>query len=122
VSLLGPDKADILASDRLTLAIRLAIQISAVTHALRPLIRDHLVELRPDGLDGRAKRAALTRIGAARVRQAFMHWTEVNERVEVVLGRESAAALRVLAEHVASDEFLTAYESARASNPAAFGK
>jgi DNA-binding MarR family transcriptional regulator len=104
------------------LAIRLAVQIFAVTHALWPLIRDGLVELRPDQLDGRAKRAALTRIGAARVRQAFMHWTEVNERVEMVLGRESAAALRVLADHVASDEFLTAHESARASNPAAFGK
>ncbi|MGF6757530.1 hypothetical protein [Paraburkholderia sp. GAS42] len=51
-----------------------------------------------------------------------MHWTKVNERVEVVLGRESAAALGALAYHVASDEFLTAYESARASNPAASGK
>jgi DNA-binding MarR family transcriptional regulator len=93
-----------------------------VTHALWQLIRDGLVELRPDELDGRAKRAALTRMGAARVRQAFMHWTKVNARVEVVLGRESAAALRALADHVASDEFLTAYESARASNPAASGK
>ncbi|WP_429282687.1 MarR family winged helix-turn-helix transcriptional regulator [Paraburkholderia sp. GAS41] len=103
------------------LAIRLAIQISAVTHALRPLIRDGLVELRPDETDGRAKRAALTRMGAARVRQAFMHWTEVNERVEGVLGRKSAAALRALADHIASDEFLAAYESARAKGPAAPG-
>jgi DNA-binding MarR family transcriptional regulator len=104
------------------LATKLAIQISAVTHALRPLIRDGLVELRPDELDGRAKRAVLTRMGITRVRHAFMHWTEVNERVEVVLGRESAAALRALADHVASDEFLAAYESARAKNLAASGK
>ncbi|MGF6597228.1 DNA-binding MarR family transcriptional regulator [Paraburkholderia sp. GAS448] len=93
-----------------------------MTHALWQLIRDGLVELQPDELDGRAKPAALARMGAARVRQAFMHWTKVNERVEAVLGRESAAALRALADHVASDECLTAYESARASNPAASGK
>lgn len=30
------------------LAERLAIRISALTHALRPLVRDSLVELRPD--------------------------------------------------------------------------
>jgi DNA-binding MarR family transcriptional regulator len=102
--------------------LKLAIQISAVTHALRPLIRDGLVELRPDELDGRAKRAVLTRMGITRVRHAFIRWSEVNERVEVVLGRESAAALRALADHVASDEFLAAYESARAKNLAASGK
>ncbi|WGS54072.1 MarR family winged helix-turn-helix transcriptional regulator [Paraburkholderia sp. D15] len=95
------------------LATKLAIQMSAVTHALRPLIRDRLVELQPDELDGRVKRAALTRVGTTRVRRAFIHWTEVNERVERVLGRESAAALRALADRVASDEFLAAYESAR---------
>jgi hypothetical protein len=39
-----------------------------------------LVELRPDERDGRAKRDALARMDAARVRQAFMHWTELNER------------------------------------------
>lgn len=51
----------------------------------------------------------------ARVRVALLHWTEVNERVEGVLGRESAAALRALADHAASDDFLAAYESARAN-------
>jgi hypothetical protein len=44
------------------------------------LFRFGLVELRPDERDGRAKRDALARMDAARVRQAFMHWTEVNER------------------------------------------
>jgi hypothetical protein len=44
------------------------------------------------------------------------------ERVEGELGRKSAAALRALADHVASDEFLAAYESARANGPAASTK
>lgn len=97
------------------LATRLAIQISAATHALRPLARDGLVELRPHEQDGRAKRAALTTAGAKRVREAHMHWTAANERVEKVLGRKSAAALRDLADRVASDEFLLAYDKAQAA-------
>ncbi|CAL8479450.1 protein of unknown function (plasmid) [Caballeronia sp. S22] len=43
------------------LATTLVIKISAVTHALRPLVRDGLVALRPDEQDGRAKCAALRR-------------------------------------------------------------
>jgi DNA-binding MarR family transcriptional regulator len=98
------------------LATKLAIQISAVTHALRPLIRDGLVELQPDEQDRRAKHAALTRLGAARVRAAFVHWTAVNQRVEDVLGPESAATLRALADYVSSDEFLAAFEDTSAEN------
>lgn len=96
------------------LATKLAIQISAVTHALRPLVRDGLVELRPHEQDGRAKRAALTTVGAKRLREAHVRWTAANERVDKVLGRKSAAALRELADHIASDEFLAAYDKAQA--------
>ena len=42
---------------------RLAIGISALTHALRPLVRDGLVELQQDPRDGRTKRGILTRLG-----------------------------------------------------------
>jgi DNA-binding MarR family transcriptional regulator len=91
------------------LALKLAILISALTHALRPLVRDGLVELRPDEHDGRTKRAALTPAGAALLREAHAHWTTVNQRIEDVLGAESASLLRTIADHVASDEFLAAY-------------
>jgi DNA-binding MarR family transcriptional regulator len=96
------------------LAAKLAIQISAATHALRPLVRDGLVELRPHEQDGRAKRAALTPTGMSLLREAHARWTEANNRVEKVLGAKSASALRALADQVASDEFLAAYEKARA--------
>jgi hypothetical protein len=36
-------------------------------------------------------------------------WAEANNRVEDVLGRDSAATLRALADEVASDEFLASY-------------
>ena len=38
----------------------LAISISAVTHAMRPLVRDGLVRLQPDARDRRTKHAGLT--------------------------------------------------------------
>jgi DNA-binding MarR family transcriptional regulator len=96
------------------LAGKLAIQISALTHALRPLVRDGLVMLQPDEQDGRTKRAALTAVGEARLGEALGHWATVNQRVETVLGADSAATLRALADLVASDEFLAAYGDSQA--------
>jgi DNA-binding MarR family transcriptional regulator len=95
-----------------SLAERLAVGISALTHALRPLVRDGLVELIPDEHDGRTKHAMLTTSGEHRLHQALVHWADANQRVEVVLG-PSAAALRALADDVASPEFLEAYEARR---------
>ena len=69
------------------LAERLAIGNSALTHALRPLVRDGLVELRHDPQDGRTKRGILTRLGKARLREAYLLWAAANRRVETVLGQ-----------------------------------
>ncbi|GAB7536635.1 MarR family winged helix-turn-helix transcriptional regulator [Burkholderia sp. 22PA0099] len=95
------------------LADQLAVQISAVTHALRPLIRDGLVALRPDAQDRRVKRVTLTADGQARLQVAFEHWREANERVETVLGTADAVMLRRLADQVSSDTFLAAYDRDR---------
>src|ERR1700754_3415626 len=93
------------------LAGRLAIQISALTHALRPLVRDGLIELRKDPHDTRTKRAVLTRAGKARLRKAVLLWESVNQRVDTVLGSGAATTLRRLADEVASDKFLADYGS-----------
>jgi DNA-binding MarR family transcriptional regulator len=90
---------------------RLAIQISAVTHALRPLVRDGLIEVRPDALDRRTKRSVMTPLGKARFKEALVLWDKTNRRVETVLGPTSAKALRTLADEVASEEFLHLYKS-----------
>lgn len=95
------------------LAGQLAIQISALTHALRPLVRDGLVALLPDAHDKRTKRGILTAHGKVRIKQAVQAWSTVNHRVEEVLGPDSAALLRALAGKVASDDFLQAYQGAR---------
>jgi DNA-binding MarR family transcriptional regulator len=99
------------------LAARLAIRISALTHALRPLVRDGLVKVRQDAQDRRTKRGVLTPLGKARLRKALVLWDAANRRVEAVLGPASAATLRNLADVVASEEFLTDYNS-RARFPA----
>jgi DNA-binding MarR family transcriptional regulator len=93
------------------LATRLAIQISALTHALRPLVRDDLVAVQPDQDDRRTKRAVLTPAGTARLSEAAGHWARVNERVEAVLGHDAASAMRTLADRVSSDEFLAAFDA-----------
>jgi DNA-binding MarR family transcriptional regulator len=91
------------------LAAKLAIQISALTHALRPLVRDGLVALQTDPQDRRTKRAILTPAGAALLHEAVAYWDRANQRVEDVLGSDAAATLRALADQVASDEFLAAF-------------
>jgi DNA-binding MarR family transcriptional regulator len=92
------------------LAEQLAVQISALTHALGPLLRDGLVELQPDAQDGRVKRGMLTKLGKARLKEAWILWAAANRRVEDVLGPESAKKLRAMADYVSSDAFLDAYE------------
>jgi DNA-binding MarR family transcriptional regulator len=105
--LTGPDQQGPTLQD---LANRLAIQLSALTHALRPLVREGMVELRQDAKDRRTKHGLLTPRGKARLSEAMAHWAAANDRVEAVLGPDSAAKLRALADHVSSDAFLAAYK------------
>jgi len=98
------------------LAAKLSIQISAVTHALRPLIRDGLVALKAHENDKRVKCAFLTPLGLSQLSKALEYWAKANSRVESVLGAESAATLRFLSDYVASDEFLVVYQQAELDN------
>ncbi len=94
-----------------SLADQLAIRLSALTHALRPLSRERLVTLQPDPEDRRIKHAALTASGIERFEHGVKLWREANARVETVLGAETAQALRSLAEQVSSGEFLRAFRA-----------
>lgn len=87
------------------LAKRLSIQISALTHALRPLVRDGLVEVVVDANDRRVKRAVLTERGLKQTRQMYVLWQELNERIDAVLGEGTTEQLRGLANLVAAPGF-----------------
>lgn len=93
------------------LAARLAVQLSALGHALRPLVRDEMVKLRHDAQDRRTKHAVLTALGKARLSEAMVCWAAANDQVDAALGTEAAASLRGLADKVASDAFLAAYKA-----------
>jgi len=95
------------------LAARQLVQISALTHALRPLVRDGLVALHPDLDDRRSKHATLTPAGLDRLQQAVSRWAQVNGQVETTLGLGVAEGLRALADLIASERFLDAYRSGR---------
>ena len=103
--------ASISAPGHQDLAARLAIQLSALTHALKPLVRDGIVELRQDAQDRRTKHSILTSLGKTRLSEGVVRWAAANDQVEVVLGSASAASLRALAYQVASDAFLVAYKA-----------
>jgi DNA-binding MarR family transcriptional regulator len=93
------------------LAERLAIGISSLTYALRPLVRDGLIELRQDARDKRTKHASLTALGRQRLAEGMVLWAAANRRAELVLGHESASGLRAVADEVSSREFLEAYQA-----------
>lgn len=95
------------------LAKRLSIQISALTHALKPLVRDGVVEVTVDRNDRRTKRAVLTQRGMEQTRQMYNLWTEVNSRMDAALGAGTARELRALSRRVASPEFLAAMISSK---------
>jgi DNA-binding MarR family transcriptional regulator len=96
------------------LAERLAIGISSLTYALRPLVRDGMIELRQDAHDKRAKHASLTALGRKRLAEGIALWAAANRRTEIVLGHTSANRLRALADEVSSSEFLKAYKAGHA--------
>jgi DNA-binding MarR family transcriptional regulator len=98
------------------LAERLAIGISSLTYALRPLVRDGLMELRPDAHDKRTKHAWLTTKGRKLLAEAAILWAAANYRTEIVLGHDTARRLRALADHVSSREFLEAYKAGHSSD------
>lgn len=91
------------------LAGKLAIRLSALTHALRPLVRDGIVELRTSTRDRRIKHAVLTPLGHSKVIEAGGLWAMANDRFEAVLGADKAERLRALADRISSPEFLDAY-------------
>jgi DNA-binding MarR family transcriptional regulator len=87
------------------LASALVMDLSALGHTLKPLIRDGLVALRPDPSDRRVKRAALTALGRARQREAQILWRVAQGRIDDLLGAAEASDMRRMLNAVSSPEF-----------------
>ncbi|MDB5664850.1 MarR family winged helix-turn-helix transcriptional regulator [Cypionkella sp.] len=78
-------------------AAKLGLEVSALTHALRPLIRDGVLTVTQGQKDGRTRHARLTADGAARLDKVFALYAEANRQIDAVLGADQAAELRRLA-------------------------
>ena len=87
------------------LAKALVMDLSALGHTLKPLVRDGYVALNRCGKDGRVKRVFLTEQGNAKFQQGMKLWRSAQSKLERVLGVEEARQLRELLATISSDEF-----------------
>ena len=91
------------------LADGLVMDLSALGHTLKPLIRDGLVKLEPDAKDKRVKRAMLTPVGIAKWEEGNRLWAEARDRFENAFGTEAAAELRNTLNRISSAEFAESF-------------
>ena len=91
------------------LASALVMDLSALGHSLKPLVRDGLVELVPDERDRRAKRVTLTNAGRVKLEESAQLWRAAQDRFEAAFGQDRAAELRSALAFVASQDFHDAF-------------
>jgi len=87
------------------LADSMVMDLSALGHTLKPLIRDGLVELVPDTKDRRVKRVMLTASGLAKWEEAHRLWQDARQRFDQNFGPEAAQELRNALNLISSDTF-----------------
>ena len=96
-----------------TIAEAMVMDLSALGHTLKPLIRDGFVEAFADKDDRRVKRVRLTRQGLAKLEEATKLWSIAQQRFEAMVGKLRAADLRAMLDEVAALD----YESPAAALP-----
>ncbi|WP_192256851.1 MarR family winged helix-turn-helix transcriptional regulator [Mesorhizobium silamurunense] len=87
------------------IAEALIMDLSALGHTLKPLIRDGFVETFADKDDRRVKRVRLTPQGRVKLEEAMKLWSAAQQRFEAMVGQEYAANLRAALDHVAALDF-----------------
>jgi DNA-binding MarR family transcriptional regulator len=92
------------------LAEEMVMDLSALGHTLKPLVRDGLVKIVIDGEDRRVKRVALTAKGAATLDKARPLWRAAQRRLEEIVGADEAAHMRERLSRLASPEFTGEFE------------
>ena len=92
------------------LAAEIVMDLSALGHTLKPLIRDGYVALVPDKEDRRVKHATLTNAGQKKLQQTMRLWAKAQERFEKVFGDKKAASLRAILGELSSETFRKAYK------------
>jgi DNA-binding MarR family transcriptional regulator len=92
----------------------MVMDLSALGHTLKPLIRDGLVELSQNKEDRRVKQVRLTPLGMDKFMDATRLWQAAQANFECAFGIERSKELRSVLGYVASDEFVDAFLAKRA--------
>ncbi|MER8452621.1 MarR family winged helix-turn-helix transcriptional regulator [Mesorhizobium sp. M1428] len=87
------------------IAAALVMDLSALGHTLKPLIRDGYVETFADPADRRIKRVRLTPQGRTKLEEAMKLWHVAQQRFEETFGKEQAASLRAALDEIAALDF-----------------
>ena len=94
------------------LAEALVMDRGALTHNLKPLERDGLVEVRIDPQDRRNRLVALTSAGRKKLGESEALWKRAQDGFEAAFGAAKSAALRKALEYVVSEDFAVAFNRA----------
>ncbi|WP_214474403.1 MarR family winged helix-turn-helix transcriptional regulator [Mesorhizobium sp. dw_380] len=88
-----------------TIAASLIMDLSALGHTLKPLIRDGYVETFADPADRRVKRVRLTPRGLAKLDEVMKLWQIAQRHFEEVVGKEQAERLRAVLDDITALDF-----------------
>ncbi len=91
------------------LAEALVMDRGALTHNLKPLERDGLVEINVDPDDRRNRLIALTAAGRKKLAESEALWKRAQDGFEAAFGAAKSASLRKALEYVVSEDFVTAF-------------
>ena len=100
------------------LAEALVMDRGALTHTLKPLERDRLVEIRVDPEDRRNRLVALTAAGRSKIEESTVLWKRAQAGFETAFGVAKSAALREALEFVVSEDFVAAFNRRNAARQA----
>jgi len=87
------------------IAAALVMDLSALGHTLKPLIRDGFLETFADKDDRRIKRVRLTPLGRRKLEEVMKLWRIAQQRFEDMVGKDQAASLRAALDHIAGLDF-----------------
>jgi DNA-binding MarR family transcriptional regulator len=87
------------------IASALVMDLSALGHTLKPLIRDGYLETFADQDDRRVKRVRLTPRGLIKLDEAMKLWSVAQQRFEAMVGKDKAASLRAALDDISTLDF-----------------
>lgn len=90
------------------LAQALVMDLSALGHTLKPLVRDGLVEVQVDETDRRSRRVLLTQAGRRKYAEARAVSERVSQVFEKAFGAQETVKLRQALDFIASEGFARA--------------